>query len=220
MGYNQDMNLILFDIDNTLLDTPRYAGVAFERMRQILDMSEIDFAQRKDAFYQTLEESTDFSPEQFVAFLKVEEEVQRVDLLQCWYDEALLNHCVFVDFTRNLERFQTKCVLGIFSQGNAEFQIKKLQLMGIYGIFEQKYLFIKERKSSPESLQELQALIEPSEDFSFSQILVVDDKVEYLKALHQISQVSPVLIQRETPDKVSAENEIPGLRIVSSLSDL
>jgi FMN phosphatase YigB (HAD superfamily) len=220
MGYNQDMNLILFDIDNTLLDTPRYARRALEKMQSVLGIDDSVLLEKREAYYQSLHEPTDFSPESFVDFLHIKNEALRREALGCWYDSELLKQCVFVDFTRNSEGFGHHAILGIFSQGIAEFQIKKMQLMGIYDYFEQKYMFIKNRKASPESLRELQELIAPSEHNSFQQVVVVDDKVEYLKALREIPQISPVLIQRQHTNTVAAPSEMLGIKVVSSLADL
>lgn len=215
MGYNQDMNLILFDIDNTLLDTPRYANAAFARMREILGMTESEFSQKKDAYYQTLEETTDFTPQNFIDSLNIPTPQQRAQLLECWQDESVLRECLFADFTQNLEQFQANSVLGIFSQGDLNFQLQKLQLMGIYSHFEQKYVLIKNRKVSPESLEELKQI----DVDSFQKIVVIDDKAMYLEPFSNWPKYQTFLIDRKN-DSATQQNQANQIQVISSLDEV
>jgi FMN phosphatase YigB (HAD superfamily) len=219
------MNLILFDIDNTLLDTPSYADAAFARMRQILGMSESELSQKKDAFYQTLHETTDFTPQSFIDFLHISTQEQRAQLLECWQDVSVLKECLFADFTRNLERFRASSVLGIFSQGDLKFQLQKLQLIGLYSYFEQKYMFIKNRKVSPESLRELREI----ELDSFQKVIVIDDKAVYLEPFRQWPKYQTLLIDRKMIDRkmidrkndsATQQNQPKQIKVISSLDEV
>jgi phosphoglycolate phosphatase-like HAD superfamily hydrolase len=169
--------LLLFDIDNTLLDTKAFAWAAFERVREMAGLSIVDFVSLKDQYYSSLEVSTDFDPTAFVDFLIAKQGTSRdkssreqspqwrQPALDIFLDSDFIRSFLYKDVTRNLQRLKTDNSLGIFSQGQKNYQLKKIENSGIIRFFDQNNIYIFSRKEKPEVIR---ALPRPS--------IVIDDK--------------------------------------------
>lgn len=201
--------IIFFDIDSTLLDTKTYMKKIFGSIEQILNIPQDELNIYVNQYYQTLQSSTDFNYIDFVEFLLASDIDQslrnandyRTELLALWDNPQLAQACMYADVTRILEHFQQRFDLGIFSEGYEENQLKKLYLMGIIDYFEQKNMFIKRRKSSPEAIAEFEQLYKRHSKHN-SPVIIVDDRIEYLVAYQHLEWVTPYHLVRD--QKLSA----------------
>jgi len=207
--------VILFDIDNTLIDTKRFATQVFEKVRELFEIDPAVFATQKETFYKTLEESTDFSPEAFVDFIgeanrsetALTDPHTMLKAVGFFYDKTALANAIFADVIPNLERLSIGNTLGIFSQGHEKYQLKKIENSGLIRFFEQYFLFIGMRKTSPEFLHALPR-----------NATIIDDREIFLNEAIKIDGIRGVLIQRNTSYiELDPANK---LRIISSLDEL
>ena len=213
--HNTEKPIILFDIDNTLLDTKKFVTQVFEQVRQLFELTQADFVAQKDAFYQTLAESTDFTPEAFVDFIaesnRSESELadaeKMVKAVSYFYDDGALTNALFEDVVPNLERLSVGHTLGIFSQGDKKYQLKKIENSGLISFFDQRYMFIEKRKTTPEYMQQLPA-----------HVTIVDDRLDVIAALQANPFCTPVLLQRQQNE--SLEIEEINTTVIHSLSEL
>lgn len=87
-------------------------------------------------------------------------------------ESNLLEHKIYQEVIQVLENLKTIAILGIFSEGNIDFQRKKLRETGIEKYFEQDNTHIVLNK-----LEELKGIIEKYED---RETFFVDDKLAIL----------------------------------------
>jgi FMN phosphatase YigB (HAD superfamily) len=248
MGYNQSMKLILLDIDNTILDTAFYASQAFERTQNLLEKKgwarPQEFEIKKSAYFASITDTANFfSPQSFADSLNLPNNLKK-SLTQIWFDELLFKQSIYSDFLKNLSRFKKDSILGIFSQGDLNFQEKKLRLMGIYSNFEQKFILIKKNKVSPESLAELknliqikthlnQTTIEKSTQFvqadieniaqpdqtEFEQVMLIDDRIDVVQFFENWPLFTTYLMDRK--NQFSTQLDLPeNLKVISSFDQV
>lgn len=193
----ESRSIILFDIDNTLLDTKQFASRAFEMVRILYELPQEKFDADKQAYYSSLELSTDFTPETFVDFLaetnrgeaSLADPKKMVEAVSYFYEDEALQQAVFDDVIPNLQRLRNGYTLGIFSQGDKKYQLKKIENTGLIRFFEQKYIFIEKRKTTPEIVSLLP-----------NPIVVVDDRREVLEQVANIEGLSAVHLVRNEPE--------------------
>lgn len=196
-------NIVLFDIDNTLINTKKlfdeYLKPAFA---QTLEVPLEQFRAKSDEYWQQLEDSTDFNPQDYITFIaqayEVDPQVLRESLATPdWYRQS-----VFADVVPALTQLAVTHTLGIFSQGNAEYQRMKLDLGDIAHFFKPEYTFFYARKLQPENIA------------SLPESIIVDDKLAVVEALHTNPQLLSVWLDR------TAEVGPAGTPTIHSLSEI
>jgi len=213
--------VILFDIDNTLLDTKAFVKQVFGQMQTLLEVehsiSTQEFSRLKDAYYHGLQASTDFSPEDFVSFIldegsaAINRESQE-KLIAFFYEKNTLEQHLFSDVTRNLQRLSVGNILGIFSQGIEKYQSKKIDNSGIKKYFDTKYRFIYKRKETPEVLSEIKSKIHG--DFS-----VIDDKFSVVSAV-ALAGVKPVFFLNRLELSGPHRAQIEAVKVIKTLDEV
>jgi len=213
--------VILFDIDNTLLDTKAFVKRVFAHMQTVLEaehaISAGELSRLKDEYYHGLQASTDFSPEDFVSFLSEEgpvvlgSELQE-KLIAFFYEKNTLEQHLFSDVTRNLQRLSVGNTLGIFSQGIEKYQSKKIDNSGLMNYFDTKYRFVYKRKETPEVLSEIKSKIHG--DFS-----VIDDKFSAVSAL-AFSGVKPVFFLDRLEQSGPLATQMEAVKVIKTLDEV
>jgi len=144
------MSVILFDIDNTLLDTKVVVNQGFKpALQRRLKLEDHVFEDANQVYWQTLADSTDFNPQEYAQFLARRfsansAELEKLLLSAEWFEAA-----VFPDVHQVLTQLKTAHTLGIFSQGLVSYQQAKLQLSGLAGYFSPEHTYITRRKLDP-----------------------------------------------------------------------
>jgi phosphoglycolate phosphatase-like HAD superfamily hydrolase len=185
MGYDTTMALYLFDLDNTLIDTGRVVNDGFKpALLEYLDLDLETFEGLNQVYWQQLTDSTDFDPRQYVQFLADQNQASSDKLLEIVYQPQWYTNHVFADVLSTLTELEKEHQLGIFSQGNHEYQTAKLRLAGLDKFFDQDCRFIFERKLAPQVLEKLPAAT------------VIDDRIAVIETLSDYPQLKPLWLNR------------------------
>lgn len=147
------MGVILFDIDGTLFDPEKFGKLIRAEFVKILNINEEELIRANADYYAKLESTADFDPRGITAHLAQafganKEELDRV----FWENDKIYQESLFDDAKMCLEKVTDGNILGIYSQGNSEFQIRKLVACGINKFFRSDYVFIHSRKLTEEAL--------------------------------------------------------------------
>jgi FMN phosphatase YigB (HAD superfamily) len=211
------MPIILFDIDYTLLNTGKlireYVAPA---LCQQLNLSSEKFEELKTSYIGGLAKYTDFTPEDLLTFCLTQQGTdpasegflaRHAEVLAAYYSPEFYPNSLYPGVPELLQQLTPEHTLGIFSEGNKNFQTKKLLLTGISGFFADNYTYIFGRKLEPETLRQL-----PPES------IVVDDNPEVIDTLADwgIKTVWVKRPERPTPPTqvglwVEDLNELPTL---------
>jgi len=186
MGYDMAMSCILFDIDNTLIDTGQLVNQGFKpALQKFLGVDDSDFTIANETYWQTLADSTDFSPESYSTFLAKRYSQDQAALLEIIYTPEWYTQNIFSEVIETLQTLAPSHRLGIFSQGNDEYQRQKLELSGLISFFEPDLLFISNRKITSENI----ALL--------PEAIVIDDRWLVIEALLNKSKITPIWLHRK-----------------------
>jgi phosphoglycolate phosphatase-like HAD superfamily hydrolase len=197
------MSLILFDLDNTLLDTGKVVNQGFKpALQAILGLAEAEFAEANQAYWQSLADSTDFDPQAYAEFLATKYNNQATTLLECIYQPQWYADHVFAEVTNVLTELNADHQLGIFSQGNQTYQTQKLELSGLSQYFPPDMRFIFNRKLDPQILANLPAAT------------VVDDRLAMVLVAQTYPQLKVIWLNRH------GENATENVLEIQSLTEL
>lgn len=197
------MSLFLFDLDNTLLDTGRLVNEGFKpALQAFLGLDEATFAKLNEEYWQSLPDSTDFDPRTYTAFLADQTQKDPAQLLEIIYKPGWYQETIFPEVIAALEQLQAQHQIGLFSQGNHEYQTKKLELAGLTKFFSDELIYIFERKLAPKVLEDL------------PESTLIDDRFAVVETAQDFPQLTPIWLNR-TNEKAHQK-----VRTIQSLSEL
>ncbi len=135
--------IILFDIDNTLIDTKKLSNLAYTDIAQQTGKTLEEISGLKDEYKTGLETNTDFYPDNLIHFLE-EKTGQKID--NPFDNKEIYKQSLFGETVEILTKLKKTKKIGIFSEGFVDYQTKKLEFSGIIDFFDKDLIFIKRRK--------------------------------------------------------------------------
>lgn len=196
------MDLILFDIDGTLFDAERFGKSIRGEFVKILKIDEEELMRAIADYYAALETTTDFSPRDITLHIGQRYNISPVVLDQVfWENDEIYKDSLYPEVVNVLKKLSETHLLGIFSQGSEEFQVRKLKAAGIMDFFSKDYIFIHARKLLDEAISNLP-----------KNATVIDNKHDV--ALKLSSFVDSIWINRRSQDSD------PEVKTIHSLDEL
>jgi len=202
-----EKQIVLFDIDGTLLDGSRfYEELFFPDLIKKLEFTQEEISKIWQEYKKSLEKNTDFNPEEFIDLLAKSKNIDLQTILDIFYTPEFFSKSLFPEVGPILTELQEDFVLGIFSEGFDFWQGKKLDNMGIKNYFEQNLVFIERRKTALAILENLP-----------EGAIVVDNSVDVIRDLLKFGKVTPVWINRvdkpimEGVEQIKSLVELPAL---------
>src|SRR3990167_4227672 len=119
-------NPILFDIDGTLFNPQRFGQLIRAEFVKILNIEEEELIRANADYYSKLETTTDFRPREIAAYIAARFKCDQPFLDKVfWENNNIYKDSVFDDVAEALRKLSGVNTLGIFSEGNEEFQMRK-----------------------------------------------------------------------------------------------
>lgn len=184
-------DVILFDIDNTLLDTSRlFNDYIKSALLEILVVNSDEFEKVSHHYFETLKKPTQFDPEAYLTTLADSFEANREQLLQVienpdWYVQS-----IFPDAEPTLATLQNNYTLGIYSEGVTTWQQKKLALSGLHRYFDPQKIYITDDKLLDTFLS------------TVPESVIVDDRLPVIQALQTKTHLRPIWLNRQLGPEV------------------
>jgi FMN phosphatase YigB (HAD superfamily) len=196
------MEIILFDLDLTLFNSNKFKELFGKEIQKVLFISENEYQDAFNYYYQNIiSSSTQFSPASFTKFLAERFNSTQQELLKVFNLRELYTECIYPDVMDSLGQLVQKYRLGIFSQGNVEFQELKLEHSRIKDLIDPTLIFIYEDKLA--HLDEI------------PECTFVEDRYEqFIEPLLNNKKIRPIWLNR----KSSLKNE--KVRTIFSLEEL
>ena len=181
---------VLFDIDGTLFDTKQFYSNFFNEIAQRYHIQLADVIHAKDNYFKTLKDRTDFNYQGFVIDIAHNLNLRIEDLKNFFLNEIEYMKCLYPDVVECISKLRTTHSLGIFSQGNKDYQMIKLAKTAILEYFDPQLLLIYDRKLTENSLNSI-----PPSSF------IVEDKQEVVEILKN-KEIDSIHLnrQKETDD--------------------
>lgn len=177
--------VIIFDVDHTLFDTDRYLDSIFTSLAEILpDMNKEEIVSVAKETYIKLREVDVFHPLRFADMLQkhLHRDLDTYKIVQILEDTTMLASCLYSDVYETLEQLskESSLTLAIFSTGDRELQIRKIQ--AIHSFFRERDIHIYPLKDV-----EIPQVLAQYKD---KKIFVIDDHVRVLAEFAKENVVS------------------------------
>lgn len=166
--------IILFDIDRTIFDTKTSEKRVIESLGLLVRRDSKWIKEIIGEYKNELDSTTDFNPNDFLRKVSEQTEIDPEKL-----NQVMFNPYNFVLYPETLKVFRELSrkgfMLGIFSEGVSQWQMKKLTLTGSMDYLEPSLILIERRKLSSESVDKIP-----------DGVTLVEDKQEVIGALSEI----------------------------------
>lgn len=181
--------VILFDVDRTLIDTTKFKQKIKLKISQLLNISLEDFLKIEQGYVKKEEGFTDFIPQEYIKFLSNQFGFDESKISNAFFDDDNFEDILYKDVLDCLKSLSESYTLGIFSESFKDFQILKLYKTGLLRYFNQNLVFIFQRKLTKEA-------------FSFlpEGCFIVDDNLPVINALKQVGKFKPIWMDRKGSD--------------------
>jgi len=178
--------IILFDIDNTLIDTFKLASQIDEQIISNYSIPRDNFISAKNEYYSQIKVPTRFNPQNYCAHIATSFNLDLEKIETIFNQSKYYINSLFPGTKLVLSQLSIDNKLGIFSEGYEDFQIKKLKLSGIYSYFIPSLFFIFSDKLKEANLTKL-----PTGS------LIIDDKLSVVKKISNFKNLDILLIDRK-----------------------
>lgn len=197
--------IILFDIDNTLIDTKKLSILAYTDIARQTGKSFEEISELKDKYKDSLEVNTDFYPNRLMDFLikKIGQPIDNPFDKKEIYVESLFGETIEI-----LTKLKQSKRLGIYSEGFTDYQTQKLEFSGIIDFFDKDLIFIERRKLDDDSLKKLRKIPD--------RVTVVDDNSKVVEKLGQTERFQTVWLNLKMLNTDGNKDKIT----IGSLSEL
>ena len=195
--------LILFDIDETLINTTQFVNQYFVDFPKLVNTTAEDIKNTLQNYQNTLKGPTDFNPDDCIRFFAAHYQHDVKEIEKVFYHPDNFGSASFPETEEVLNKLkQMDYVLGIYSEGFTSFQERKLTDNGIEGFFNKDQLYILRRKMDPKIISNLPA-----------NTIIIDDKPEVITFLEKFPNIIPLHINRKATNPL-------GKYTLTSLNDL
>ena len=195
--------IFLFDIDKTIFDT-KSSGEKVTKSIGLVTRRNLNEIERINEEYKSnLDSTTDFDSDNFLKLVADKTGVDFETLNQAVFKPE--NFVLYPETLTVLKYLLDEGYsLGIFSEGVADWQMKKLVLTGVINYFDPALIFIERRKLTPEAINKIP-----------NGVTLVDDKEEVIEKLkQQRPDLELVWVNRKN------DEEMKGVRTIKSLTEL
>ena len=200
--------VILFDMDRTIFNTNLLIRNIKNLIASTLNISEEKTEKTINNYLSSLPENFHFDFSSMLKKFNPTEDTFKNLLSDCQNNSSL--YPAYPDTIPTLKLLKRKGLqIGIFSEGNPQFQLLKFKHMRIEKFTNKDLLFIRKNKKDKKFLNQL-----PKDS------IIVDDKKEIVEMLSKTGKFNPIQIKRERNSlKPNIHNQSP-YPIISSLTEI
>lgn len=197
------MKTLLFDIDNTLIDTGMLRELHFNEIGEILNISQYQLSLIEKQYLDSINIIYDFVPGDFInqlLFNSIETDQNKILLRRVFFsNKESYIQCKYPNVEEALSKLKTKYYLGIFSAGDNDFQRAKLELTGYAKYFNNNLIFINRRKTAQLLISSL-----PQET------IIIDDNISVIHELISYAHVRPIWFNNmyKTSGKIHVNEQV------------
>ncbi|MFA5532127.1 MAG: HAD family hydrolase [Candidatus Shapirobacteria bacterium] len=194
--------IILFDIDDTLVDTHPMAKSFYQKIANTIGVSLEEIVEAKEKYKTTLEKYSDYHPNELMEFIHKVFKIDENKKTNPFVEEKHYRESLFPETRNVLEKLSKKYRLGIFSEGFEDYQSNKIS--ALTDLLDKNLIFILRRKIEESSLNKL-----PKGS------IIIDDRIEVVEKLRDFGGFQVFWLNRKNDHK-----KIAGVKTINSLSEL
>lgn len=199
-------NLILFDIDDTLINTKLLKKLQMETLANTLGVSPSEIENFRLIYLDSLKRTSDFFTNDYLQQLANYYNFSFLDLKKTFWHPLNFQKCLFPESIEILSKLKNKkYLLGVYSEGFLEFQNHKLKVNNLLEFFLPLHTYILRRKMDPKILNSLP-----------KGTIIIDDKPSIIDYLKKFSNIIPLHIVRDIKPQINKNNK----NIISNFNEL
>lgn len=192
--------IILFDIDDTLIDTHPMARSFYQKIADVVEVSLEEIIEIKEKYKLTLEKYSDYQPDELLKFIYDYLKIEENKRINPFLDKEVYKKALFPGIRELLEKLSKKYRLGAFSEGFDDYQ--RLKISSLIDLMDEDLIFIARRKLDDNFLEKL-----PKE------LIIIDDRKEVIKKLKSFGDFNVFWLNKNNDqEKIDGVIEIKDLR--------
>lgn len=194
--------IILFDIDDTLIDVHPMAKNFYQKIADTIGSSLEEIVKAKEEYKNTLEKYSDYHPNELMEFIhrifKVDEEKKTNPFIE----EKYYRDALFPEVKSVFGRLKKDYLLGIFSEGFDDYQGRKIS--PLIDLLDKDQIFISRRKLDNSFLEKLP-----------KGAIIIDDRKEVVEKLRDFGGFKVFWLDRK-----NEQEKIDGITKIKDLIEL
>jgi len=196
-------NLILFDIDDTIINTVLFRKIQDETLADFLGVNDLEIKKARSEYYHNLKRGSDFSIDEYLGLLarKYNQDFEKIK--NVFLNKKNIELCLYKEAPLILASLKKQGFpLGIFSEGYESFQLHKIESNNLLKFFNKEHIYIMRRKIDEKIISNFP-----------EKTIIIDDKPSILIELKKFKNIIPVQITRENliDNSIVCENHINNL---------
>jgi len=196
--------ILLFDIDYTIFNTDRFKQKINEYIYHYFHLDKEKFELFDTQYQKNIQEVIGINIKDYSEQIGKEFSLPPERIFSLIMDnQNLYLHSIYPDTLPALTLLSKNYILGIFSQGYADFQMNKLTKMRILPYFNEKYIFIFPHKIHKNNILQL-----PKNG------VIIDDKLSVVEAV--IPYIPAILINRG----IATHSYKPSIKKLTEIIDI
>lgn len=199
-----EKTILLFDIDYTIFNTDRFKKKINEYIYHYFHLEKNSFELFDKQYQENIRDVIGINIKDYSEQLGTTFSLPPDRIFNLIMDnQNLYLHSIYPDTLPALTLLSKNYILGIFSQGYADFQMNKLTKMRILPYFNEKYIFIFPHKIHKDNILQL-----PKNG------VVIDDKLSVVEAV--VPYIPAILINRG----ITAHSYKPSIKKLTEIIDI
>lgn len=183
--------LILFDIDQTLINTSKLKNIFADNIASICNTDLLTLSRIEKEYLQIINGSSNIDIHNYIKKISYNLNCPSNKLLELYLkNKKIYQLALFKETKIVLQKLSKDHTLGIYSEGSVFFQTLKLKNSGIYDFFSKDHIYIFKKK-----LEESNIKLIPKES------IIIDDKKEVIQ---QLSKLNYKAIQLTSTSKLDS----------------
>lgn len=179
--------VILFDIDHTLVDTKKLRKYTKDSLIKSSLIRPGIFNAIEDRYIKRLNRFNRFEPNDYLKYISKHTHVSFSALQAASYGRNdIYKHSLFPHTVNVLQSLAKNYVLGIFSEGDKDYQLSKLIKASIIRYFHADYIFIGKNKLSSRIIKNIP-----------SQSVIIDNDRKILETLSKKRDIVPIWLTND-----------------------
>lgn len=198
--------IVFFDIDGTLFNVKSFLALFHQKLINELGFSNSQISNLKDLYEETKKEAGYFLPSLFISKISEAFSLKTDELTRLFNSIDLFDKSVYKD-SPGIKSLAVKANIGIFSEGDNQFQRKKITFLGSLINEEDIYIF-------PDKLKMAGQVFSKYEGF---EIYLIDNNIKVLREVEKInSKINLILINRE--EDLAENDEIISIKNLGEIN--
>jgi len=195
--------IILFDIDDTLIDTHPMAKKIYQKLADTVGVTLEEIIETKEKYKLTLEKYSDYEPNKLLDFIYKNFNIDESRRINPFIENSYYQEALFPEARKLLEKLNKNYRLGVFSEGFYDYQWRKVSYL--IDLLDKDLIFISRRKLEDNFLEKI-----PKDS------IIIDDRKDVVEKLRDFGRFQVFWLNKKNEEKISGVIEIKELKELES----